>query len=125
MAAAVALTFLYVAYGRLVDERLHGERERTLPRVYARAVELRRGQLLSEDDLIARLNDLGYAHRPTVDGPGAFAVSGRVVTIEPRSGTLSGRAVRVTFPPAPAARRAGGLRSQSGWARTTTRSPRA
>ncbi len=31
----------------MIDERLHGERERTLPRVYARPVELRRGQALS------------------------------------------------------------------------------
>ena len=57
------LAYYYVSFSRLIDERLHGERERTLPRVYARPVELRRGQSLTEQDLIARLNDLGYAQR--------------------------------------------------------------
>jgi penicillin-binding protein 1B len=108
VAIALALTFFYFSYARLVDERLHGERERTLPRVYARAVELRRGQLLSEDDLIARLNDLGYAQRPAATGPGEFAVSGRTVTITPRGGDLSGRSITVTFPAAAAPRRRGG-----------------
>jgi penicillin-binding protein 1B len=96
--------YLYVSFAGLIDERLHGERERTLPRVYARPLELRRGQLLSDDDLIARLNDLGYAQRPEVEGPGEFAISRNVVTITPREGDHAGRAVRVTFPPAPGGR---------------------
>ena len=54
----------------MIDARLHGERERTLPRVYARAAEFRRGQTLSQQDLIVRLNDLGYADRPAVDAAG-------------------------------------------------------
>ena len=32
----------------MIDARLHGERERVLPRVFARPLELRRGQALSE-----------------------------------------------------------------------------
>ena len=96
--------YLYFSFAGLIDERLHGERERTLPRVYARPLELRRGQLLSEDDLVARLNDLGYAQRPQVDGAGEFAISRNIITVMPRGGDLAGRAVRVTFPAPPAGR---------------------
>ena len=56
----------YFSFARMIDERLHGERERTLPRVYARPTEFRRGQTLSQQDVIVRLNDLGYADRPAV-----------------------------------------------------------
>ena len=75
------------------------------PQVTSRLpVVLRRGQLLSEDDLIARLNVLGYAQRPQIQGPGDFAITRNAVTITPREGALAGRAVRIGFPPAPAAR---------------------
>src|SRR5688572_12008771 len=101
-------TYFYVSLGNIIDQRLHGERERTLPRVYARPVVLRRGQLLSEDDLVARLNVLGYAQRPQVEGPGQFAITRNSVTITPREGKLAGRAVRIVFPPAPSVRQAAG-----------------
>src|SRR5687767_14862908 len=106
-AAGFALVFgavfayFYFSFAGLIDERLHGERERTLPRVYARPVVLRRGQLLSEDDLIARLNVLGYAQRAQIQGPGQFATGRNAVTVTPREGDLAGRAVRIVFPAAP------------------------
>jgi penicillin-binding protein 1B len=108
LALAATFAVLYLSYGRLVDERLHGERERTLPRVYGRPLELRRGQLLSEDDVIARLNDLGYAQRAQVDDAAQFALSRNTLTIRPREGTLANRAVQITFPPRPAGRPAAG-----------------
>lgn len=101
--AGSTLGILYFSYTGVVDARLHGERERALPRVYGRPFELRRGQLLSADDLIARLNDLGYAQRPQADGPGEFAVVRNTVTIRPRTPAGAG-AVRITFPNRPAAR---------------------
>ena len=104
LVSGALFTYFYVSYGRLVDERLDGERERTLPRVYARAMEIRRGQMLSEADLIVRLNDLGYAQRPAADAPGEFAVAATGVTILPREGVNAGRTIRVSFPEA----RAGG-----------------
>ncbi len=97
LVAGGALTYLYVSYSRLIDERLHGERVRTLPRVYARPVELRRGQPLTERELIARLNDLGYAQRPAAQAPGEFAISGNAITLTPRGGDLAGKPVRVVF----------------------------
>jgi penicillin-binding protein 1B len=102
----ILFTYFYISFARLVEERLHGERERTLPRVYARPVEIRRGQMMSETDLIARLNDLGYAQRDRAERPGEFARGRNAVVITPRAGTLAGKAVRVVFLPVPATRAA-------------------
>ena len=107
-------TYFYVSLGNIIDQRLNGERERTLPRVYARPVVLRRGQLLSEDDLVARLNVLGYAQRPQIEGPGQFAIARNAVTVTPREGAQAGRAVRIVFPPAPSVRQASGAAPRRG-----------
>ena len=98
-----------MSYGDVISERLHGVRETTLPRVYGRAVEIRRGQLLSEDDLVSRLNDLGYAQRQQIDAAGQFSVVRNVVTINPRQGASADRAVRVSFPMPAAVRVAKGV----------------
>jgi penicillin-binding protein 1B len=97
---------LYISSAGLIEDRLHGERERTLPRVYARPVELRRGQQLSQDEVIGRLNDLGYSQRVEANAPGEFSVARNTVALTPRTGTLKGRTVRVTFPALPAGRQA-------------------
>jgi penicillin-binding protein 1B len=103
---AAATTYFYFSFSRLIDERLHGERDRSLPRVYARPVELRRGQTISQQDLIARLNELGYAQRARAERPGEFTVLRNAVAITPRGGNRAGRLVRVGFPAPPATRRA-------------------
>src|SRR5687768_9744044 len=90
--------YFYFSYADLIEQRLHGERERTLPRVYGRAVELRRGQMLSVDDLVSRLNDLGYAQRQQIDAAGQFTVATNTVTISPREGPLADRSIRLVFP---------------------------
>jgi penicillin-binding protein 1B len=104
----VALTYFYISFSGIIDARLHGERERSLPRVYARPLEVRRGETLSVVDLVARLNDLGYAQRPAVQAPGEFAIVRDAVFISPRSGTFGGKTIRAAFRAAPAVRRAGG-----------------
>ena len=98
IAGASTLVYIYISYSRVIDARLHGERERTLPRVYARPVELRRGQSLTEQDLISRLNDLGYSQRARPEAPGEFTVVRNAVAMTPRSGQLSGKVVRAVFP---------------------------
>ena len=55
--------YYYVRFAHLIDARLHGERDTVFPRVLARPLELRRGQSLTDRQLIDRLNDLGYAQR--------------------------------------------------------------
>ena len=104
--AGALLAYYYVSFSRIIDARLHGERERSLPRVYARPLQLRRGEALSEAELVARLNDLGYAQRPNVGAPGEFAVARNAVVFTPRAGAFSGKTIRATFPSPPAVRRA-------------------
>ena len=57
------LGYYYVSFARIIDARLHGERDTVFPRVLARPLEIRRGQSLTDRQLIDRLNDLGYAQR--------------------------------------------------------------
>jgi penicillin-binding protein 1B len=105
-ALAVAIPFVlvcflagyyYVSFARLIDERLHGERVRVLPRVFARPLELRRGQSMTERQLVDRLNDLGYAQRARVEKPGEFAILPGAVAILPRGPETKGKVVRVLF----------------------------
>jgi penicillin-binding protein 1B len=107
----VVLSFLagysYVTFGQLIDQQLHGERERVFPRIYARPLELRRGQALTNRQLVDRLNDLGYAERAHADAAGEFAVSAGEVSIVPRGQEFRGRPVTVSFQkPAPRVQRA-------------------
>ena len=97
VAAVAAGGYASVSFARQIDERLHGERERTLPRVFARPVVLRRGQAAGQQELVALLNDLGYTERPQADAPGEFALERTAVTIRPRAGDLGGAAVRIRF----------------------------
>jgi penicillin-binding protein 1B len=96
--AVVIVAYGYVSFSRMIDARLHGERERTLPQVYARPAEFRRGQSLSQQDLIVRLNDLGYAERSTVKQPGEFASLRNAITLIPRGGELASKTIKFTFP---------------------------
>jgi penicillin-binding protein 1B len=102
--AGASLGYLYATYGAMVEQRLHGERDRTAPRIFARPLDIRTGQSLSLVDFVARLNGLSYTERPRIEEPGAFTVIRNTVTLVPRSGRLRGRAVRVTFPADPATR---------------------
>jgi penicillin-binding protein 1B len=97
-------TFYSVRFVHLIDARLHGERETVFPRVFARPFELRRGQSMTERQLIDRLNELGYAQRGQVAKPGEFtAIGNGVITIMPRVPVEKESIVRVVFqrPPAP------------------------
>jgi len=102
-----AAAYYYVRFAHLIDERLHGERQIVLPKVYARPLELRRGQSLTGAQLVDRLNDLGYAQRVTVSKTGEFSVGAGSVVITPRSPDFKGQAVRVVFQrqPPPSAKR--------------------
>ena len=119
MATLGVLSYWWVTFGRQIDARLHGERDRVLPRVYARPLELYRGQALGDHQLVDRLNDLGYAQRARIEKPGEFAIGRGTIVVLPRDGTATGRLVRVNFQqplpatksglPAPAVLRVSGL----------------
>src|SRR6476619_7065349 len=84
--------YYYVSFSRIIDQRLHGERDRVLPRVFARPLELRRGQSLTEAQLVDRLNEIGYAQRPKAGKPGEFTIGGGSATIIARPPDLKGQA---------------------------------
>jgi penicillin-binding protein 1B len=76
-----------------------------LPRVFARPLELRRGDNISSKELLDRLNDLGYAQRTRAESPGEFAVDAGVVSVVPRAGSHSGKLLNISFQrPAPVRR---------------------
>ena len=104
---SAVLGYYYAVFSRLVDERLHGERLRTTPRVYARPMELRKGQALSEQQLVDRLNDLGYAQKATAEKPGEFSEASREVWVVPRGGEAAGKRVRAIFPKPPVTKAGG------------------
>ena len=91
------LGYYYVQFSRVIDQRLRGEGDRTMPRVFARAFELRKGAAMDAPELVDRLNDLGYTQRPSPELPGEFTASGHAITIVARGGDHRGRHVRVTF----------------------------
>ena len=95
--AVGVLGFYYVQFSRIIEARLHGERDRVIPRVFARPLTLHTGQGLSERELVARLNDVGYTERARVERAGEFAVDGRSVVLVPRGGDHAGKPVRIAF----------------------------
>lgn len=96
-AFSFAAGYYYVSFAHLIDARLQGTRERVLPRVFARPLELRRGQSLSETQLVDRLNELGYTRRTRLERAGQFAVETDAIAISPRSGDHAGKVVRAVF----------------------------
>jgi len=101
LAALGSLGYLYVSYGRIIDARLHGERDRAVPRVFGRPLTLQTGQNLTQAELIARLNDVGYAQRARVERAGEFALDRHTVVLISRSGDQAGKALTVSFPEPP------------------------
>jgi penicillin-binding protein 1B len=79
------LTYHTLRFTALIDARLRGERIDRPTWVYARALELRRGERLSREELVALLNDLGYRQVPSLgDEPGSFALAGGEIHLRRR-----------------------------------------
>ena len=91
--------YFYVQFSRVIDARMHGEFQRTDPRIFARPLTIRRGRRITLAQMIDRLNDLGYAHRPKVEQPGQFAIGANALAIIPRGGDQTGKTVRLVFAP--------------------------
>ncbi len=99
------VAYLYVSYGRIIEARLHGERDRAVPRVFARPLTLQTGQSMSQAELVARLNDVGYAQRTRVERSGDFAIDRHTVVLLSRGGDQAGKVVTVSFPEPPIVRK--------------------
>ena len=91
------MAYYYVTLSRIIEQRLHGEQTRVFPRVFARPLELHRGQGLTDRQLIDRLNDLGYTQRAAVERPGEFAIGRNAVALMVRGGKSDGEIIRVIF----------------------------
>ncbi len=94
---SLATGYYYVKFSRMIDARLHGEMQRADPRIFGRPFEVRRGQAVSAQHLVDRLNDLGYAHRARVQEPGEFSVGREAIAIIPRDGERRGQLLRIVF----------------------------
>ena len=89
--------FYYVKFSRMIDARLHGEFTRADPRVFGRPFEVRRGQAVTPQHLVDRLNDLGYSDRARAQQPGEFTVGKEAVLVIPREGSRRGQLLRIAF----------------------------
>lgn len=97
LGGAGALAYFYVTFSAVLDARLGDGLERVEPRIFARPFLIRRGQAIGQAELIDRLNDLGYAHRPRAEAPGQFAIGQGAVAMIARGGEWHGKAIRVVF----------------------------
>lgn len=97
LAVSAMLGYYYVEFSRMIDERVHAERVRVVPRVFGRPFELYAGEAISERQLVERLNDLGYANRPHPADPGQFAVGKDALLLVPREGAQASKTIRLVF----------------------------
>ena len=101
--ASFAAAYYYAQFSRIIEARLHGERDRVIPRVFARPLTLRAGQGISLSELVGRLNDIGYTEKSRVEKAGEFTVEPWSVVVLPRGGDRAGQRVTIAFPqPRPA-----------------------
>ncbi len=106
----VAVTaYAYIQLSQLIDARMHGEFQRTDPRIFGRPLTIRRGQRVTLPQMVDRLNDLGYAQRSPVEQPGQFAIGRDALAIVPRAGDRAGQTVRFVFSPVTPKGAGGGL----------------
>lgn len=96
---SILVGYYYIQFSRMIDGRMHGEFQRTEPRIFARPLTIRRGQRITLAQTIDRFNDLGYAQRPTVRQPGEFAIGRDALAMMPRGGEQAGKTVRLVFAP--------------------------
>ena len=94
---SITMAYYWVVFSRMIDARLSGEMVRTDPRVFARPFDLHKGQAVSPRQLVDRLNDLGYAHRPRSEQPGEFTIGQGTIVIVPRDGERKGETLRLVF----------------------------
>jgi penicillin-binding protein 1B len=95
--ASGAAGYFYVHFSQIIDQRLREGMVRSSPRVFARPFQLKRGQAMTEAELVERLNDLGYAQRGRVELPGQFAVGRDGVALVARGGQWHGKVIRVVL----------------------------
>ena len=79
-------SYYYVTFSRMIDARMHGEFAADRSAHLRAAADVRRGQRMTQTQMIDRLNDLGYAQRAPAEQPGQFAIGRDALVVIPRSG---------------------------------------
>ncbi len=100
---AIVIIAPYIIYlDAVVQDKFSGKRWTIPAKVYARPLELYRGQKLSKEDFLTELNALGYSPVATVNNVGQMHVEGNDVSVYVRSfqfyeGKESAKLITVTF----------------------------
>jgi penicillin-binding protein 1B len=99
LAAAGALTFYYVKFAHLIDQRLTGQVFQNTSRVFSAPGRISEGETLRSRELQGYLERAGYTPSQIEGAPGWFRTKGAVVEIHPSSNSYfrGGNALRIEF----------------------------
>ena len=96
---AVVLTYYYVQFGRLIDQRLTGQVFQNTSSVFSAPGHIFTGETMHESDLTSYLLQAGYQETDNPGAVGQFHVNGSAVEIRPSANSFfhDGNALRVNF----------------------------
>jgi penicillin-binding protein 1B len=92
-------TYYWVAYGRMIDQRLAGHMYQSSARVYSAPDRVFDGEVLTPAQLVSQLQHDGYNETKVDGAPGWYTIQGNVVEIRPlRDSYFEGKnALHVNF----------------------------
>jgi penicillin-binding protein 1B len=101
LAGAGVLTYYYVQFGKLIDQRLTGQIFENTSSVYTAAGHIYTGEAFKQADFTSYLLRAGYQESDIAGAPGYFQVSGSAIQVFPSPNSyFRGRnALRVDFSP--------------------------
>jgi len=99
LVCAGILTFYYIQFGRLINQRLTGQVFQNTSRVWSAPGHIYVGETLRTNDLAAYLLRAGYQEGPVPGSPGQYRVAGSTVEIRPSPDSFfrGANAARVDF----------------------------
>ena len=83
LAGTCVVSYYYVKFGRMIDERLTGQIFQNTSRVYAAPGHIFLGESLRSGDLATYLLRAGYQESAVEGSPGVFRVAGNAVEVRP------------------------------------------
>ena len=99
LGAASVLTYYYIKFGHLINERLTGQIYQNTSRVYSAPGRIYAGESLRSSDLVSYLLRAGYQESPVPGSPGEFRATSSLVEITPSADSYfqGHNALRVNF----------------------------
>jgi penicillin-binding protein 1B len=99
LGGAGLLTYYYIRFGHLIDERLSGQVFQNTSRVYSAPRRIFVGEPLRPSDLTVYLAHTGYSTADVAGSPGRYRATGSLVEIHPSANSFfeGGDALRVEF----------------------------